>query len=198
MRLEDTFNRYANEYELNVDREESLKQICKLSMKMDEALELGDSNAYKSLQSAYDSLRKSAKFTEQQNKEGNTRYLDSIGELVLFCEKEGGIIEQIPYPDDYPQDDVDYAIKDMKAYTYNLVTTELGLGDLIESYIKKLETQIDQEEIDFEAGLITSAEEEAAQLEKDTYNEDKAAYEFSNFLDMELEDQIAKIAAGEL
>lgn len=198
MRLEDTFNRYANEYELNVDREESLKQICKLSMKMDEALELGDSNAYKSLQGAYDSLRKSAKFTEQQNKEGNTRYLDSIGELVLFCEKEGGIIEQIPYPDDYPQDDVDYAIKDMKAYTYNLVTTELGLGDLIESYIKKLETQIDQEEIDFEAGLITSAEEEAAQLEKDTYNEDKAAYEFSNFLDMELEDQIAKIAAGEL
>lgn len=185
IKMEDMYNKYANEYELNVDREESLKQICKLALKMDQALDLGDASTYKSLQASYDSLRKSAKFTEVQNKEEQTRYLDSIGELVRFCEKEGGAIEQIPYPDDYPQDDIDYAIKNMKSYYYDLVTNELGLGNMIEAYIKRLE-QSEQDDIDFDANMVTSAEEE------EEYANDLEAQEFAESLD-NIEDEIAEI-----
>lgn len=186
VKMEDMYNRYANEYELNVDREEALRQICKLALKMDQALDVGDATTYKSLQAAYDALRKTAKFTEAQNKEGQTRYLDSIGELVRFCEKKGGAIEQIPYPDDYPQDDVDYAIKNMKSYYYDLVTNELGLGNMIEAYIKRLEESEKDEEIDYEGNMLTSAEEQEA------YADDLAAQEFAESLD-NIEDEIAEI-----
>lgn len=160
--MEETYTKYANEYELNVDRELTLKQICKLELKMDQALDVGDTGAYKSLQQSYDALRKSSKFTEVQNKEGQTRYLDSIGELVQFCEREGGLIDQLPDPDEYPKDKIDFTIKDMKAYIRNLVTNELGLGDLIESYVKKLEDAEREKEKSLDVGLYTSIEEELA------------------------------------
>ena len=193
--MEDTYTKYANEYELNVDRELTLKQICKLELKMDQALDVGDAPTYKSLQSSYDALRKSAKFTEAQNKEGQTRYLDSIGELVLFCEKEGGIIPQIPLPDDYPEDKIDFCIKDMKQYNYNLVTKELGLGNLIESYVEKLE----QAEKDKAASenmmndnfILSAADEEANAVT------DQEAEEFYQYLESEIEEE-ARMIAGEL
>lgn len=191
VRMEEMYNRYASEYELNVDREETLKQICKLSLKMDQALDVGDASSYKSLQTAYDSLRKSGKFTEAQNKENQTRYLDSIGELVRFCEKEGGAIEQIPYPDEYPQDDIDYAIKNMKSYYYDLVTNELGLGNMIEAYIKRLEASEKDDEIDYTAGMITTPEEQEALAS------DLEAQQFSESLDS-IEDEIAAILGEEV
>ena len=180
--MEEMYSRYAGEFELNVDREETLKKMCRTSVKMDQALDIGDVSAYKAYSAVMKDLRTSGKFTEAQNKEDKVRYLDSIGELVALCEKEGGIIEQWTIsPDDYPQDKVDFTLKDLKAYTYNLVTNELGLGDLIESYIKKLEEAENQEE-DLDMGLITSAEDEAK-------NEltDEEAYEFQDWLESDIE-----------
>lgn len=193
--MEDTYNKYANEYELNVDRELTLKQICKLELKMDQALDCGDASTYKSLQSAYDTLRKSAKFTEAQNKEGQTRYLDSVGELVRFCEMEGGIIPKMPNPDDYPEDKIDFCIKDMKQYNYNLVTKELGLGNLIESYIEKLEQQEKDKaasEDMMNDNFILSAEDEEANAITDQEAED-----FYQYLENEIEAE-ARMLAGEL
>ena len=40
--METMYNRYANEYDMNVDREEVLKKMCKTSLKMDEALDAGE------------------------------------------------------------------------------------------------------------------------------------------------------------
>lgn len=180
--MEEMYNRYAGEFELNVDREETLKKMCRTSVKMDQALDLGDVSAYKAYSAVMKDLRTSGKFTEAQNKEDKVRYLDSIGELVALCEKEGGIIEQWTInPDEYPQDKVDFTLKDLKAYTYNLVTNELGLGDLIESYIKKLEEAEKQEE-DLDMGLVTSAEDEAK------YElTDEEAYEFQDWLESDIE-----------
>ncbi len=186
--MEETYTKYANEYELNVDRELTLKQICKLELKMDQALDVGDTGAYKSLQQSYDALRKSSKFTEVQNKEGQTRYLDSIGELVQFCEREGGLINQLPDPDEYPEDKIDFTIKDMKAYIRNLVTNELGLGDLIESYVKKLEDAEREKEKSLDAGLYTSIEEELA--DQVTPQEE---IEFQEYLDNEVEEEAARL-----
>ena len=180
--METLYQHYADEYELNTDREEVLKKMCKTSLKMDESLDTGDVNGYKSLATVFDQLRKSGKFTEAQNKEGMTRYLDSVGELIALCEKEGGPIPNLPNPDEYPQDKIDFTLRDLKSYNYNLVTNELGLGDLIESYIAKLEKAENDKDIDINEGLITSAEELAAE----ELTEDEAA-EFQNFLDSEIE-----------
>jgi len=180
--METMYKRYANEYELNVDREEVLKKMCKTSLKMDEALDTGDVNGYKSLATVFDQLRKSGKFTEAQNKEEKQRYLDSIGELIAVCEREGGPIEQFPDPDEYPQDKIDFTLRDLKSYTYGLVTNELGLGDLIESYIEKLEKAEEEGDVDLDKGLITSDEELAA----DALTDDEAE-EFQVFLENEIE-----------
>ena len=186
--METMYKRYSNEYELNVDREEVLKKMCKTSLKMDEALDTGDVNGYKSLATVFDQLRKSGKFTEAQNKEDKQRYLDSIGELIALCEREGGPIEQLPDPDEYPQDKIDLTIRDLKSYTYGLVTNELGLGDLIESYIEKLEKAEQEGDIDLDQGLITSSEELAA----DALSDDEAE-EFQMFLENEIEKDAEKL-----
>lgn len=188
VRMEEIYAKYENEYELNVDREETLKQICKLTIKMDEALDLGDVSSYKSLSAAYDTLRKSSKFTEAQNKENSSRYLDSIGELVAFCEREGGIIEHLPNPDEYPQDKIDFTIKDLKAYNRNLVVNELGLGDLIESYIKKLEEAEKAKQEGLDSGLYLSIEDELA----DAITEQEAE-DFQMYLENEIEDEATKL-----
>ena len=169
--MEELYSRYEDEYELDVDREETLKQICKLTIKMNEALSVDDFKSYRDLASMCNTLRASACFTTAQKKEGSGKFMDCVGQLVSFCEKEGGIIAQIPNPDDTPQDSIDYAIKNMKAYYYDLVTNELGLGNMIESYIKRLEEANKQQNIDMDAGLITSREEEDALSKQDEVNE---------------------------
>lgn len=184
VQMEKLYNKYANEYELNVDREDTLKKICKTSLKMDEALDVGDTQSYQKLASVYDQLRKAGKFTEVQNKEEQERYLDSIGELVALCEREGGPIKEFVDPDEYPQDKVDFTIKDLKSYNYNLATNELNLSDLIQTYIDKLDkAEQSGNDIDLNKGLITSKEEE---VEEDTLS-DQEAIDFQDYLDNEIE-----------
>lgn len=184
VQMEKLYNKYANEYELNVDREDTLKKICKTSLKMDEALDVGDTQSYQKLASVYDQLRKAGKFTEVQNKEEQERYLDSVGELVALCEREGGPIKEFVDPDEYPQDKVDFTIKDLKSYNYNLATNELNLSDLIQTYIDKLDKAEESgNDIDLNKGLITSKEEEA---EEDTLS-DQEAIDFQDYLDNEIE-----------
>lgn len=184
VQMEKLYNKYANEYELNVDREDTLKKICKTSLKMDEALDVGDTQSYQKLASVYDQLRKAGKFTEVQNKEEQERYLDSVGELVALCEREGGPIKEFVDPDEYPQDKVDFTIKDLKSYNYNLATNELNLSDLIQTYIDKLDkAEQSGNDIDLNKGLITSKEEEA---EEETLS-DQEAIDFQDYLDNEIE-----------
>ena len=160
--METMYNRYANEYEMNVDREEVLKKMCKTSLKMDECIDAGDMSAYKNLAAVFDQLRKSGKFTEAQNKEEKTKYLDTIGELVLLAEAHGGpIANNLPDPDEYPQDKIDFTIKDMKAYTYSLVAGEPHMQDLIESFIQKYE-KAEEAEKEFGNDFILSEADELA------------------------------------
>lgn len=42
-------------------------------------------------------------------------------------------------PIEYPQDKIDFIIKDMQNYINNLIRDELGLGNIIETYIQKIE-----------------------------------------------------------
>ena len=197
--METMYNKYADEYDLNSDREEVLKKMCKTSLKMDLALDANDVTGYKNLATVFDQLRKSGKFTESQKKEEKRELLSTIGELANICEQNGGIIEKLPQfdPNIYPQDKIDFTLKDLQAYTYHLCAEELGLSDLIESYVEKLE-KAEEESVDINAGLVTSAEEE----EKDKLT-DEEVFNFNNSLlendiEEEAEELLRMIEKGEI
>jgi hypothetical protein len=83
-------------------------------------------------------LRKSAKFTAAQNKEQKGDYVDSIGELIAMCERDGFIPR---FATDIPQDKVDITLRDMNEYVRKLVTQVLGFGQQIEDSLKKIMIQ---------------------------------------------------------
>ena len=86
----------------------------------------------------YDQLMKSGRFTAAQNKAEEGEYVDSIGELVAICERDGFIPK---YYTDGPQDKVDRVLQDMQQYTHDLITEEVGLGALIERAIQQIEDE---------------------------------------------------------
>lgn len=98
----------------------------------------GDLDGFQKLSRVSESLRKSAKFTAAQNKEEKGDTIESIGELVAMCEKEGFIPRFVT---DVPQDKVDLTLKDMNDYLYKLVTQDLGFGRQVEDALKKLQAQ---------------------------------------------------------
>lgn len=118
---------------------------------------------YQKLSRVYDSLRKSAKFTAAQNKEQNEDFVDSIGELVAMCEREGGFIPR--FATNIPQDKVDATLEDMNKYVYKLVTQDLGFGRQIEDALKKIQIQ---KEIEEDEDALTSIED-SVELEDEDY-----------------------------
>lgn len=107
----------------------------------------GDLDGFQKLSRVSESLRKSAKFTAAQNKEEKGDAVESIGELVAMCEKEGFIPRFVT---DVPQDKVDLTLKDMNDYLYKLVTQDLGFGRQVEDALKKLQAQ---KELEHDGGL---------------------------------------------
>ena len=152
VRMERMYKKYCGQYDMSVDREETLKKLCRTSVKMDKALEHDDMLDYKNLSQVYDSLRKTGKFTDQQNKEDRSDVVDSVGQLVLLCERDGGIIEQFPDPEEYPQDKIDATLNHFKQYSVNLLRNEPNVAGLIETYITKLE-QADEKTKQFMATM---------------------------------------------
>jgi uncharacterized protein (DUF608 family) len=113
----------------------------------------------------YDSLRKSAKFTAAQNKEQKSEFVDCVGNMVAYCEKNGG---QIPkYEIKVDQDIVDTVIKDLKAYTKSLIYEDKSLAKQIEDYLKKREISEQQKK---------DREEAASRNEEVTVSDEDIAY----------------------
>lgn len=116
----------------------------------------------------YNDLMKSAKLTAAQIKSEDADGIDSLGELVALCEKEGFIPR---YYVSSPKDHVDRTLQDMQSYTRTLVTEELNLGNMIESAVKEIESdrareslmEVDEENMDedsiFEATLFAEKPE---------------------------------------
>jgi len=76
----------------DADSKNTLIFICKTLLKMDQAIDCGDVDGYQKLSRVYDSLRKSMHVTAAQNKEDKKDFIDSVGQLVAYCEKNGGAI----------------------------------------------------------------------------------------------------------
>ena len=137
--LEKDYNEMMNSFDIqDADTINSLILICKTNLKMNQAIDIGDLDGFQKLSRVSESLRKSAKFTAAQNKEQKNDFVDSVGELVAMCEREGFIPR---YATDIPQDKVDLTLKDMNNYIYKLVTQDLGFGQQIEDALRKIQIQ---------------------------------------------------------
>ena len=121
----------------DADTRAALILICKNNLKMNQALDQGDLQGYQKLAKVSDTLRKSAKFTAAQNKEQRSEFIDSVGQLVAYCQKHGG---QIPkFEQKFDLDIIDTVIKDLKEYTKTLIYEDTALARQIEDYLKKRE-----------------------------------------------------------
>lgn len=127
----------------DADTINTLILICKTNLKMNQYLDSGDIEGFQKISKVSESLRKTAKFTAAQNKDDKDEYIDSIGELISMCEKEGFIPRFVT---DVPQDKVDATLKDMNDYVRKLVTQDLGFGQQIEDALKKIQIQKEMEE----------------------------------------------------
>ena len=157
-----------------------LLKICRISLKIDQALEINDIDGVQKMSRTYDMLMKSAKFTAAQNKDQADDYTDAIGVLVKMCEEQGFITDTI----DERQDIVDYTIADLKGYTEHLIKDELNLGNMIEVYLQKMvqEEAKQEDEMGDEDDLVFVREDEEDEvLRPEDYEE------FNDTMDEEAE-----------
>ena len=181
VRLEQLYNDMMNSYDIQgAGHEDNLKLLCKTSLKANQLIDIGDVEGFQKMSRVYDQLMKSGKFTAAQNKAESGEYVDSVGELVMLCEKDGFIPR---YYVGEPNDKVDQTIIDMKRYTRTLITEETNLGNLIEEAIKnnQKEDEADAKADDTDTGLLDS--DDIEELEEQLHDSDFE--EYSEFLDNE-------------
>lgn len=157
-----------------------LLKICRISLKIDQALEVNDIDGFQKMSKVYDLLMKSAKFTAAQNKEQSDNYTDAIGILIGMCEEEGFV----PKYYEERQDVVDFTLKDMNEYLRKLVMNEMNLGNMIEVHLQKMQQEEDKEEdemTDEDDDILILTEKEEALLGDEDYEE------FNSMLEEEVE-----------
>ena len=179
VRLEQLYNDMMNSYDVQgAGHEDNLKLLCKTSLKANQLIDIGDVEGFQKMSKVYDQLMKSGKFSAAQNKAESGEYVDSVGELVAICEKDGFIPR---YYINEPNDKVDQTIVDMKRYTRTLITEETNLGNLIEEAIKnnQKEDEAAKKAEETDTGLLNDIEELEQQLQ------DKDFEDYSEFLDNE-------------
>lgn len=176
--LESKYNEMMSSFDIqDSDTIGTLILICKTYLKMNQAVDIGDMDGFQKLSRVYDSLRKSAKFTAAQNKEQKSDFVDCVGEIVAYCEKNGGKIPK--YDISTPQDIVDTIIQDLKDYNKSLIYEDKALASQIEDYLKK--KRIEEE--------IKKDKQRAKEQGKD--KRELTDEDYQNYSDM-LEENIAK------
>lgn len=185
--LENLYNEMMESYDIQTaGHKDTLKLICKTSLKANQLIDMGDIEGYQKMSKVYDTLMKSGKFTAAQNKAATGEYVDSISELVAMCEQDGFIPR---YYTDGPQDKVDRTLQDLQNYTRTLVTEEMNLGNLIESAIKQI--QIDKEK---EADMTAEAASDEDAFDASLFGEGEesilADEDFAALRDMEEQAEI--------
>ena len=174
----------------------TLKLACKSSLKANQLIDLGDIDGAQKAMKMYETMMKAGKWTAQQNKGEDSDVIDSVGELVALCERDGFIPK---YHTDGPKDKADRVLQDMQIYTRDLIQNESGLNIMMERAV----VQIEEEEARIKAAaeMGDDAEEEAM------FNYDKPVFEiedFEEFKDFEMdlteedEEYMMKLLNGEV
>lgn len=193
VRMEQLYKDMMSSYDIQgAGHKDTLIMVCKTSLKANQLIDAGDIDGFQKMQKAYDSLMKSGKFTAAQNKGESGEFVDSIGELVALCEKEGFIPR---YYTDGPQDKVDRTLQDLQQYTHTLVTEEMNLGNMIEASLREIvkdkerEANIDVEDSDEDEDLFNY---EHPELTEEDYQEYEDMKESEKDKDEEMLNSILK------
>lgn len=177
VRMEQLYNDMMSSYDIQgAGHKDTLIMVCKTSLKANQLIDAGDIDGFQKMQKAYDSLMKSGKFTAAQNKGESGEFVDSIGELVALCEREGFIPR---YYTEGPQDKVDRTLQDLQQYTHTLVTEEMNLGNMIEASLREIvkdrerEANIDVEDSDEDEDLFNYEHPELTEEDYQEYEDMK-------------------------
>lgn len=136
--LEEKYSEMMQSFDIHdSDTIGTLVLICKTYLKMNEAIDIGDLNGFNNLSRTYDSLRKSTKFTAAQRKQTSQDFVDSVGQLVAYCEKKKGAIPR--HQIKVAHDIFDKVIFDLKQYNLSLINNDPALSRQIEDYLKRRE-----------------------------------------------------------
>lgn len=140
--LEQIYTNMKESFDIqDADTEATLILLCKTTLKMNQAIDCGDLDGYQKLSKTYDALRRSAKFTAAQKKEKDEQIFDCVGQLVLFCEKEGGKIDR--YPTTIATDKADEVLQQIKESNAAFIENDPTLTRQVEEYIKKLDADLE-------------------------------------------------------
>lgn len=118
--------------------------------------------------------------TAAQNKAESGEFIDSIGELIEMCEKEG-YIER--YYIESPKDKVDLTIADMQRYTRTLIEEETNLPIMVEKALREIEKEDKDNAANTEDSIIDDVDLSLEDLE--TTLKDQDFTDFEDFLDEE-------------
>ncbi len=173
--LEQLYNDMMESYDIQTAGHiDTLKFICKTSLKMNQLIDIGDIEGFQKVSKVYNELMKSGKFTAAQNKAETGEFVDSVGELIELCEKEG-YIER--YYIEKPNDKVDFTIQDMQRYTRTLIEEETNLSNMIETALKQNAKEDEDEKNQLDDDIVDDADLSIEDLEKSLKDEDFEDFE---------------------
>lgn len=177
VRLEELYQQMLASYDIQSAGDlNTLKLACKASLKANQLLDIGDIDGAQKAMKMYESMMKAGKWTAAQTKTEDDEYVDSIGEIINICEKDG-YIERFYAP--HPNDHIDELILDLQHYTKKLVQNETGLDLMIERA---------QDQIKLEEERLASAREDGNEFGT-LFNYEEDPLSNSDFEEMSKEEE---------
>lgn len=137
LRLQELYEKMKLSYEIETEsHEDLLKKICRVSLKMDKALDEDDHKKFKEYHGTYKAMMSDAKFNPvQRSASDKVGGMNTFGEWFEAVEKDGFIPK---FHTDEPQDIVDATINNMMEWTRKLVLGDSNLAVLVEQALTKL------------------------------------------------------------
>ena len=192
VKLEQLYEEMMSSYDIQgAGHIDTLKLVCKTSLKANQLIDMGDVEGFQKMSKVYDSLMKSGKFTAAQNKAETGEFVDSVGELIELCERQG-YIERFYI--DQPNDKVDLTIQDMQRYTRTLIEEETNLSNMVEQALKQIQKEDEDAENNQETDIVDDDNIDLEDIEKSLKDED--FNDFNDFLEEESEQDLEEIIKG--
>lgn len=192
IQLEQLYNEMMESYDIQQAGDiNTLKIACKCSLKANQLIDIGDIDGAQKCTKMYNDTMKMGKWTAAQNKAEKGEFIDSVGELIELCEKQG-YIERFYV--DQPNDMVDMTIKDMQRYTRTLIEGETDLSNLIEAAIKQ-NAKEDEDAKNNTSDIVDDIDASIEDIERSLNDQDYIDY--SEFQESEINDDDLKLFLGD-